>query len=307
MPSSRSIPTVSASTRSAIADRRGAARSWHRLLFDAETFTTYLAYEGRASSDALTVGLRVAVRGQAVVIDPVSGERRPVASSRVGRGDVESRGVGAADRPAHVGEFQRRRGSDIRGPDGSRRRTPTVGGRDRRRPPPLRRTARHRGDALSRQGADGTALQAQPHRFGLRRRHREQLFRRSPGNGMGGVVVLGEWIEVGLRSTRLSTAAGGEGAVAAARTAAESGLSLYPRGHRTGGRHRLLPRPLRAGHRCRGALSRHGVDRPADLRARQGAGRSDRGRRRRWRRTRRFTSTTRWPRSRGFRCGCSRA
>ena len=55
---------------------------WHRLLFDAETFTTYLAYQGRASTGALTVGLRVAVRGQAVVIDPVSGERRPVASSR---------------------------------------------------------------------------------------------------------------------------------------------------------------------------------------------------------------------------------
>jgi hypothetical protein len=55
---------------------------WHRLLFDTETFTTYLAYEGRASTAPLTVGLRVAVRGQAVVIDPVSGERRPVASGR---------------------------------------------------------------------------------------------------------------------------------------------------------------------------------------------------------------------------------
>jgi hypothetical protein len=50
--------------------------TWHRLLFDAATFTTFLAYEGRPSSEPLTVGLRVAVRGTTVVIDAAGGRQQ---------------------------------------------------------------------------------------------------------------------------------------------------------------------------------------------------------------------------------------
>ncbi|HUE85549.1 MAG TPA: hypothetical protein VMO26_05675 [Vicinamibacterales bacterium] len=68
----------------------GAARpAWHRLLFDAETFTTYLAYEGPLSNQSFTAGLRLAVRGTAMVIDAAAGAQH--AASDVRWDDTTSR------------------------------------------------------------------------------------------------------------------------------------------------------------------------------------------------------------------------
>jgi hypothetical protein len=61
-----------------LADSGERRLTWHRLLFDAATFTTFLAYEGTPSSEPLTVGLRVAVRGKTVVIDAAAGGRHQV-------------------------------------------------------------------------------------------------------------------------------------------------------------------------------------------------------------------------------------
>jgi hypothetical protein len=56
--------------------------AWHRLLFDAETFATYLAYDGPASSASFAVALRLAVRGSAVQIDAAAGQRQEVPGVR---------------------------------------------------------------------------------------------------------------------------------------------------------------------------------------------------------------------------------
>ena len=75
-----------------------------------KTFTTYFAYEGARRRDPSTVGLRVPVRRPGGGDRSSSGERRPVAASTAsGRGDVAVEGVGAADRPADAGQFQRGR------------------------------------------------------------------------------------------------------------------------------------------------------------------------------------------------------
>jgi hypothetical protein len=64
-------------------DNQGDRRlSWHRLLFDSATFTTYLAYEGAPAGDPLSVGLRTAVRGTTVVIDAAAGERQRASGVR---------------------------------------------------------------------------------------------------------------------------------------------------------------------------------------------------------------------------------
>jgi hypothetical protein len=51
----------------------------HRVLFDEQTFSTYLIYEGAASGGSLDVGLRVSVDGVPAVIDLVAGARTAVA------------------------------------------------------------------------------------------------------------------------------------------------------------------------------------------------------------------------------------
>jgi hypothetical protein len=56
--------------------------TWYRLLFDAATFTTFLAYEGTPSDEPLTVELRVAVRGATVVVDAAAGGRQPSPEAR---------------------------------------------------------------------------------------------------------------------------------------------------------------------------------------------------------------------------------
>jgi hypothetical protein len=48
----------------------------YRLLFDEETFTTYLVYDGAASGQTLDVALRLAIEGTPVVLDLSAGDRR---------------------------------------------------------------------------------------------------------------------------------------------------------------------------------------------------------------------------------------
>jgi hypothetical protein len=48
----------------------------HRLLFDDETFATYLVYESDASAEPVHVALRLPVDGRPVVVDLVAGETR---------------------------------------------------------------------------------------------------------------------------------------------------------------------------------------------------------------------------------------
>jgi hypothetical protein len=54
---------------------------WHRLLFDSETFTSYLVYEGPVSANTFTVALRVAVRGNVMLTDAVTGQRQALAGA----------------------------------------------------------------------------------------------------------------------------------------------------------------------------------------------------------------------------------
>ncbi len=57
----------------------GARPAWHRLLFDAETFTSYLVYDGPLSADIFAIGLRVAVRGTVMLTDTLTGQRQALA------------------------------------------------------------------------------------------------------------------------------------------------------------------------------------------------------------------------------------
>lgn len=75
-------PLDAAAAGLTLAGKAAGRVAWHRLLFDAETFTTYLAYEAPAGSGALDVALRLAIKGTVVVIDPVSGERQQITPRR---------------------------------------------------------------------------------------------------------------------------------------------------------------------------------------------------------------------------------
>ena len=72
-------------------DASGALR--YRLLFDDETFATYLVYEGVASSHPVDVGVRIAVDGRPVVLDLVAGDTRSM--ERLTRDEPASRVHGA--------------------------------------------------------------------------------------------------------------------------------------------------------------------------------------------------------------------
>lgn len=50
----------------------------HRLLFDADTFSTYLTYQGERSDQVLSIGLALSVEGTPAVSDVVTGERLTV-------------------------------------------------------------------------------------------------------------------------------------------------------------------------------------------------------------------------------------
>jgi hypothetical protein len=60
------------------AGRDASAGLPYRLLFDEETFATYLVYEGASSAARLTVALRLAVEGTPVVLDLTTGTRSRV-------------------------------------------------------------------------------------------------------------------------------------------------------------------------------------------------------------------------------------
>ena len=64
----------------------------YRLLFDDQTFTTYLVYDSIASSQPLDVGVRIAVEGQPAVLDLVKGDVYRM--ERYSRDDATSRARG---------------------------------------------------------------------------------------------------------------------------------------------------------------------------------------------------------------------
>ena len=72
------IDRTAAALTLALAGRDAADIVEHRVLFDEQTFATYLIYEGPASGDSLEVGLRLNVDGVPVVLDLVAGARTVV-------------------------------------------------------------------------------------------------------------------------------------------------------------------------------------------------------------------------------------
>ena len=251
----------------------------HRLLFDNQTFATYLAYWGERRPDPLRVSITLAVEGTPVAYDLLGGSQaaaadfvRDAATRRV-RASVPLTGG------PMLARLQRRRGRRVRRAKRGARRAPVVRRRSDRAAPGAAARAGRAGAQLRRAGPHGAALPADDDRSGIRRRDREPLFRDRRRRRMGGALVLGERVDLGIGSAAVSAAAAREGAVAAAAAAVRRGLPL-PAG-RDGARRRLrlLRRAVRAAQGGRVAVYRHDLDRPQDVRADPGAGGAGRARR----------------------------
>ena len=119
---------------------------------------------------------------------------------------------------------------------GGRAERQLVGGRDRRAAiVDYQRAARCVAAQLSRHGADGAALPAQPHRSrATTSSPRTTTSSIDEGVGVGGAVVLGERLEVGLAIGPPFPLLQAEKVLSLPlELRLESGLSLHPRGHRT--------------------------------------------------------------------------
>ncbi len=93
-------------------------------------------------------------------------------------------------------------------------------------------------------------------RSGLQRRDRKPALLRSRRRGVGGIELRAEWREVDIQSAAVSARAAREGPVAAARSAAESGLRVPARRRRHGRRTVRVRRPVRSDSTRQRALSR---------------------------------------------------
>ena len=264
----------------------------HRLLFDEETFATYLWYDGGVAGARLDVGAAPAGRRDARRLR----SRPPVVRPRrLDYARDEDSAVPSVTLPVTGGSML----VDF-----------SAGARSARRPHRGDRglalsvqevIARHRQQqtrqdallrTLSRARPHGAALPAEPHRSRLRRRHRKRVLRRGRDGRVGRAELLGQRIEVGRRPAGVSAAAGRESAVAAARAAAEPGLPLRAGRHGAGRRDRVLPRALRADDRAaRRCIEARSGSTGARL-PRCACRRCRRARRRRLSRTRRSTPTT---------------
>ena len=263
----------------------------HRLLFDADTFATYLWYDGGVAGASLETALRLPVGGSPAVFNLATG--RPTAATHYARD--EDSAVTRVTLPLTGGSMlvDFSAGGELLADRTAVTAASLLSVQEviaRHRQQQTRQDALLR--TLSRTRPHGAAFSANADRSRLRRRDRERVLRRGRDGRVGRAQFLGQRIEMGRGSAGFPAAAGRKGPIAAARAAAERGLPLRAGRHGAGRRIRVLSRALRTDEQQRGSVSRHGLDRPSIVRQGAAFKRCRRAPQRRLSRTRRSTLTT---------------
>ncbi len=135
------------------------APTLHRLLFDNQTFATYLAYWGQASQTPLDVTLTLPVEGVPVVYAP--GRRDRACPRRTTRGMPRPAACECAvpaDRAGRCSSISTKGRRRVRRAEWRHRRAPVVGGGDHRPAPAAAARAGRAGAQLHRPRADGAAF-----------------------------------------------------------------------------------------------------------------------------------------------------